>query len=278
MRSREPGEKPMNPPALKRQRLDQLLFERKLAESRERAQALILAGRVEAEGRRAAKPGERVDPSARLVVFGPDHPYVGRGGVKLAGALDCFGVDPRERVALDVGASTGGFTDCLLQRGARRVYALDVGAGQLHYRLRQDPRVVIMERRNVRHLRGSDLPERVSLAVVDVSFISLRLVLAPLLPLLEPGADLLPMVKPQFEVGRREVGKGGIVRETGLRRRAIGEILSFGISLGLSAVNFCASSLPGTEGNREYFLHFRNGGPPADPQFLEQRMEEATSP
>ncbi|HEV8376122.1 MAG TPA: TlyA family RNA methyltransferase, partial [Candidatus Polarisedimenticolia bacterium] len=187
-----------SPPKQKRERLDQILVQRGLAESRERAQALILGGRVEVEGQRTNKAGTRIDPSARLVVFGPDHPYVGRGGVKLAGALDRFGIDPSLRVALDVGASTGGFTDCLLQRGASKIYALDVGAGQLHHRLRRDPRVLVLERVNARHLRPEDLPSHVSLAVVDVSFISLRLVLAPLLPVLESGADLLTLVKPQF--------------------------------------------------------------------------------
>jgi len=267
-----------SPPKQKRERLDQILVQRGLAESRERAQALILGGRVEVEGQRTNKAGTRIDPSARLVVFGPDHPYVGRGGVKLAGALDRFGIDPSLRVALDVGASTGGFTDCLLQRGASKIYALDVGAGQLHHRLRRDPRVLVLERVNARHLRPEDLPSHVSLAVVDVSFISLRLVLAPLLPVLESGADLLTLVKPQFEVGRREVGKGGIVRDVELHRRVIGEILSFGTSLGLRAVNVCASPLPGTEGNREFFLHFRNGGAASDPRLLEERMAESLLP
>jgi 23S rRNA (cytidine1920-2'-O)/16S rRNA (cytidine1409-2'-O)-methyltransferase len=267
-----------SPPKQKRERLDQILVERGLAESRERAQALVLGARVEVEGRRAEKPGTRIDPSSRLVVLGPDHPYVGRGGVKLAGALDRFGIDPSRRVALDVGASTGGFTDCLLQRGAARIYALDVGSGQLHARLRGDPRVVVLERRNARHLHADDLPSRVSLAVVDVSFISLRLVLPPLLAVLEMDADLVALVKPQFEVGRREVGKGGIVRDAELHRRVIGEILSFGTSLGLRPVSVCASPLPGTEGNREFFIHFRNGGVATDPRLLEERMTECLLP
>jgi 23S rRNA (cytidine1920-2'-O)/16S rRNA (cytidine1409-2'-O)-methyltransferase len=265
-------------PPSEKLRLDQLLLERGLAESRERAQALILAGRVEVEGKRAVKAGDKIDSSSRLVVLGPDHPFVGRGGVKLAGALDRFGIEPADRVALDVGASTGGFTDCLLQRGARRVYALDVGTGQLHARLRVDPRVVLLESVNARHLQATDLPESVSLISVDVSFISLRLILPALVPLMGTAADLIALVKPQFEVGRREVGKGGIVRDTRLHRRVINEILSLGASVGLSAVNLCGSPLPGTEGNREYFLHFRTGEPGMDSSLLEKRLAEAILP
>jgi len=261
-----------------RQRLDLLLVDLGLAESRERAQALILAGQVEVDGRRAVKAGDRVDPSSRLRVLGPDHPYVGRGGVKLAGALDRFGVDPRDRIALDVGASTGGFTDCLLQRGARRVYALDVGFGQIHYRLRKDPRVVVMEKINARNLTAGMIPEPVSLATVDVSFISLRLVLPPLAKLLAEATDLLALVKPQFEVGRREVGKGGIVRDPELHRRVIAEILSAGEALGLRPRGVCLSPLPGTEGNREYFLHFRTGGPACTVPDLEKSIQEAIAP
>ena len=265
-------------PAAARQRLDLLLVDQGLAESRERAQALILAGLVEVDGRRAVKAGDRVDPSSRLRVLGPDHPYVGRGGVKLAGALDRFGIDPRDRVALDVGASTGGFTDCLLQRGARRVYALDVGSGQIHYRLRRDPRVVVMEKINARNLTAGMIPEPVSLATVDVSFISLRLILPPLVKLLEEEADLLALVKPQFEVGRREVGRGGIVRDPELHRRVIAEILSAGEALGLRPRDVCLSPLPGTEGNREYFLHFRTGGPARTAPDLENSIQEAIAP
>lgn len=261
-----------------RQRLDLLLVDRGLAESRERAQALILAGQVEVDGRKAVKAGDRVDPSSSLRVLGPDHPYVGRGGVKLAGALDRFGVDPRDRIALDVGASTGGFTDCLLQRGARRVYALDVGSGQIHYRLRKDPRVVVMEKINARNLVPGMIPEPVSLATVDVSFISLRLVLPSLAKLLPEVADLLALVKPQFEVGRREVGKGGIVRDPELHRRVIAEILSAGEAQGLRPRGVCLSPLPGAEGNREYFLHFRTGGPALAAPDLENSIQEAIAP
>jgi 23S rRNA (cytidine1920-2'-O)/16S rRNA (cytidine1409-2'-O)-methyltransferase len=265
-------------PVARKQRLDLLLVERGLAPSRERAQALILAGRVQVAGRPAVKAGERVDAAARLVVSGPDHPYVGRGGVKLAGALDRFRIDPAGRVALDVGASTGGFTDCLLQRGAARVYALDVGPGQLHYKLAKDPRVVILERLNARNLKPGDIPEPVSLLTVDVSFISLRLVLPPLASLARPDMDLLALVKPQFEVGRREVGKGGIVRDPELHRRVIHEILGTAVAQGLTPRNVCASALPGAEGNREYFLHFRRGGEVLPPAQLEELLTQALSP
>ncbi len=264
-------------PQTRRRRLDLLLVSLGLAESREHAQALVMGGWVEVDGRRASKSGEAIRPEARVVVLRPEHPFVGRGGVKLAGALDRFGIDPTDRVALDVGASTGGFTDCLLQRGARRVYALDVGSGQLHFRLRRDPRVVVLEKVNARNLRTGALPERVSLAVVDVSFISLRLVLPPLNDLLEEKADVLPLVKPQFEVGRREVGKGGIVRDRGLHRRVLGEIASLGPARGWSVRDVCASPLPGAEGNLEYFIHFRTEGPGLELRQIAARIEEATA-
>ena len=269
----------VKPSGGKRGRLDLLLVARGLAESRERAQALILAGLVEVDGKRVSKAGEGVRSEARLLVTGPDHPYVGRGGVKLAGALDRFGIDPSGRIALDVGASTGGFTDCLLQRGAARVYSLDVGSGQLHDRLRRDPRVLVLDRLNARNLRPDALPGRVSLATVDVSFISLRLILPPVLALLDgtDAADLVPLVKPQFEVGRREVGKGGIVRDRGLHRRVVGEILSLGLGLGLAVRDLCVSPLPGAEGNREYFVHFGTRSPSLDPREVAARIEEATA-
>jgi 23S rRNA (cytidine1920-2'-O)/16S rRNA (cytidine1409-2'-O)-methyltransferase len=258
-----------------RRRLDLLLVERGFAESREKAQALVLAGLVEVDGRREVKSGDRVDPSCRLEVLRAEHPFVGRGGVKLAGALDCFGIDPRDRVALDVGASTGGFTDCLLQRGARRVYALDVGRGQIHERLRRDARVVVMERINARSLSKGQIPEAVSLATLDVSFISLRLILGPVATALQQEADLVALVKPQFEVGRREVDKGGIVRDLELHRRVIAEILSAGVAAALHPRGVCRSPLPGAEGNQEYFLHFRSGLPPGETPDLARRIQEA---
>jgi 23S rRNA (cytidine1920-2'-O)/16S rRNA (cytidine1409-2'-O)-methyltransferase len=230
------------------------MVDRGLAPSRERAQALILAGRVLVDGRPAGKAGTLVPDEAPVVVTSPDHPFVGRGGVKLDGALERLGIEAAGRVALDVGASTGGFTDCLLRRGARRVYALDVGTGQLDWSLRQDARVVVMERVNARHLQPGDLPEAIELAVVDVSFISLRLVLPPLRPLLAPGGRVVALVKPQFEVGRDDVGRGGIVRDPALHRRAIQAVAEAAVAAGFALSGGCPSPLPGAEGNVEFFL------------------------
>lgn len=247
--------------ARRKTRLDRLVVERGLAPSRERAQALILAGRVTVDGRPAGKPGGTIPDDAAVALVEPDHPYVGRGGLKLEGALARLGVDPSGLVALDVGASTGGFTDCLLKRGARRVYALDVGAGQLDWSLRHDPRVVVMEGLNARHLRPDDLPETVDLAVVDVSFISLRLVLPALLPLVKEDGTVLALVKPQFEVGRRDVGRGGIVRDPALHVAAVASVAQAARAAGYALRGGCRSPLPGAEGNVEFFLALATGSP-----------------
>ena len=244
-------------PVTRRLRLDLLLVERGLAPTREKAQALILAGLVEVEGRRAEKAGTAVPADARLTAVGPPHPYVSRGGVKLAAALDAFGIDPSGLVCLDVGASTGGFTDCLLQRGASRVYAVDVGRGQLDARLRADARVVVRERVNARRLSEADVPEKVDLAVVDVSFISLRLVLPSVVARVRPGGRAVVLVKPQFEAGRREVPRGGVVRSEATRRRVVAEIESLAAELGLSALGSIASPILGARGNAEFLLGFR---------------------
>lgn len=245
-----------------RVRLDRLLFERGLAPSRERAQALVLAGVVRVAGRPAVKPGTPVAPEAAVEVVAKDHPFVGRGGVKLEGSLSTLRIDVASRVALDIGSSTGGFTDCLLKRGARRVYALDVGRGLLDWSLRQDARVVPLEGRNARHLSPGDLPEPVDLAVIDVSFISLRLILPPLPPLLAPGADVLALVKPQFEVGRGETGKGGIVRDPAKHLAALRSVAAAAARAGFAVRDGCASPITGAEGNREFFLRLdpRAGG------------------
>lgn len=238
-----------------RERLDRLLVARGLAPSRERAQALIMAGAVRVDGRPSGKPGTLVGPEAQVEIVGADHPFVGRGGVKLDGALNALRVDVQGRTALDIGASTGGFTDCLLKRGAARVYALDVGRGLLDWSLRQDPRVVPLEGKNARYLVPGDLPGRVDVAVADVSFISLRLILAPLPPVLEPGADVVALVKPQFEVGKGEVGKGGIVRDPGKHLSALRSVVSAASALGFGVRGACPSPITGAEGNREFFLH-----------------------
>ena len=238
-------------------RLDLVLVARGLAPTRERAQALILAGRVAVDGRPAVKAGQAVADDAEIAVAEPPHPYVSRGGVKLAAALDAWGIDPAGRTALDVGASTGGFTDCLLQRGAVRVYAVDVGYGQLDAKLRADPRVVVREKVNARSLSERDVPEPVDLAVVDVSFISLRLVLPAVAARVAPGGSIVALVKPQFEAGRKEVPRGGVVRSEETRRRVVREIEEAGRALGLEVLGVVASPIAGARGNAEFLLGFR---------------------
>ena len=247
-----------------KRRLDQLLHERGLAETRRRAQSLILAGLVRVDGRRVEKPGTRISEDLPVVVLGPEHPYVGRGGVKLEGALASFRIEVGGRICLDVGASTGGFTDCLLQHGAARVYSVDVGRGQLDWGLRKDPRVVPVEGCNARYLSRRDIPASLDLVTVDVSFISLRKILPPLLTL-DLRGPILPLVKPQFEVGRGEVGKGGIVRKTALQRRVLTEIADFCSGIGLGVAGVMESPLTGARGNREFFLNLIPAATPGDP-------------
>ncbi|MBI5816054.1 MAG: TlyA family RNA methyltransferase [Nitrospinae bacterium] len=210
-----------------KKRLDILLTERHLAESRQRAQALIMAGLVTVEGVLAAKAGALVDEEAAIEIKGKDHPYVSRGGVKLAHALDFFHINVEGFVCLDIGASTGGFTDCLLQRGAAKVYAVDVGENQLDYKLRSDPRVVCMEKLNAREFSPGMIPDMVDMIVSDVSFISLRLAIPPALPALKPGGFAVLLVKPQFEAGRENVGKGGIVRDEKVRQKVLEDVRTF---------------------------------------------------
>jgi 23S rRNA (cytidine1920-2'-O)/16S rRNA (cytidine1409-2'-O)-methyltransferase len=215
---------------------------------------MILAGIVEVAGRVVDKAGALVEP-ADVVLRGEDHPYVSRGALKLVHALDRFAIDPTGATAVDVGASTGGFTDVLLRRGARRVYAIDVGYGQLAWTLRQDPRVVVLERENIRHLDPSRIPEKADLAVVDVSFISLTLVLPRITALLAPGRPIVALVKPQFEVGKGEVGKGGVVRDEAKRRGAVAKIVTFAATSGLAVRGETESPILGPAGNVEYLLH-----------------------
>jgi 23S rRNA (cytidine1920-2'-O)/16S rRNA (cytidine1409-2'-O)-methyltransferase len=255
-------------------RLDQLLVDRGLAETRSKAQALVLAGKVRVgdgdAARRDHKPGDQLDPDAGLTVDQPD-PYVSRGGHKLAAALDAFGIDPGGRVALDVGASTGGFTDVLLQRGARHVYALDVGRGQLAESLRRDPRVTSMERTNARNLTAAMLPERIDLAVIDVSFISLDRILGPVTTTLVPKADIVVLVKPQFEAGKGRTDKG-VVRDPAIHREVLERVLAAaqqGDGLGTRAL--IASPILGPDGNREFLAHLAPGPGCAD---LPERISE----
>ncbi|HZB25185.1 MAG TPA: TlyA family RNA methyltransferase [Vicinamibacterales bacterium] len=243
-----------------RTRLDALLVERQLAASRERARALILAGQVRVDGRPVTKAGTAVDPAADVALDTPDHPYVGRGALKLAHALDAFGIAVEGRRALDIGASTGGFTEVLLERGAALVVALDVGRNQLAWKLRRDPRVAVRERVNARALTAEHLPAGATpleLVTIDVSFISLRHVLQPLPPLLAPGADVVALVKPQFEAGRAEVAAGGIVRDEAVHARVIEEVAAAALGLGLSRAGLTESPITGMEGNREFLLHLR---------------------
>ena len=237
-----------------RQRIDRYLVACGLAPSRERARALVLAGAVRVNRRRVDKPGSPVRPGDRVEVRGGE-PYVSRGGRKLEAALDCFGVEVEGKTVLDVGASTGGFTDCLLQRGAARVWAVDVGYGQLAWSLRTDPRVTVLERTNIRHVRPEEIPVRFDLATVDVSFISLRLVLPVVRRLLAPGADVVALVKPQFEAGRGRVGKGGVVRDPEVQREAVETVARAAAGVGLGRRGAVASPLLGPKGNREFFLH-----------------------
>jgi 23S rRNA (cytidine1920-2'-O)/16S rRNA (cytidine1409-2'-O)-methyltransferase len=241
---------------MKKKRLDVLLVERGLIESRERGKGLIMAGQVLVDGQVVDKPGMQV-PGGVEIRLRAKPPYVSRGGLKLEAALDSFTIQVAGAVAADVGASTGGFTDCLLQRGASKVYALDVGYGQLAWRLRQHPRVVVMDRVNVRHLES--LPEPIDLATVDVSFISLTLVLPSVTGWLKPVGDIIALIKPQFEAGRAEVGKGGVVKDPEVHRAVLGNILGWALDHGLTVRGLMASPLKGPAGNVEFLSHLSKG-------------------
>jgi 23S rRNA (cytidine1920-2'-O)/16S rRNA (cytidine1409-2'-O)-methyltransferase len=240
-------------------RLDVLLVERGLATSRERAQAMLLAGQVRVNDVKMEKAGSQVATDARIEIAGETLRYASRGGLKLEGAIEDFGVDPRDRVCLDIGSSTGGFTDCLLQRGARKVYAVDVSIDQLDWKLRQDSRVVRIER-NARYLRAEDVGESPSLIVMDVAFISVTKILPALVAIAPPNTEFLILIKPQFELEKREVGKGGIVRDTALREKAVDRVQTVAAEAGLEILGVQPSHLAGAEGNQEYFLHARRRG------------------
>ena len=237
-----------------RTRLDKLVVEHGLAPTREKAQALILAGQILVNGQPATKAGAAVAADARLELVGEPQRYVSRGGLKLEGALADFGVDPGGKVCLDIGASTGGFTDCLLQHGAARVYAVDVGKGQLDWKLRQDSRVLVREGLNARYLKPADLGEPVELVTMDVAFISVEKILPAAVACARPGALFLVLIKPQFELSRGQVGKGGIVRDPALHQQAIEKVRRAAAALGLEGIEVRESRLPGAEGNREFFL------------------------
>ncbi|MEJ2717257.1 MAG: TlyA family RNA methyltransferase [Deltaproteobacteria bacterium] len=238
---------------MKKERLDMLLVKRGLASSRAKAQALIMSGKVLVEGRRVEKPGREFAPDASVLVK-QGIPYVSRGGLKLRAALDAFARNPSGLSMLDGGASTGGFTDCLLEMGAARIVAVDVGYGQLDWRLRNDPRVTVLERTNIRYLDPDNLPHPVDAAVLDLSFISLKLVLPGVRSFLPRAGWLIPLVKPQFEVGRHDVGKGGVVRDPEKRRHAVDAIKSFAEQAGFRVLGELESPVRGPKGNREFFL------------------------
>ena len=240
-----------------KERLDKLVLERGLAPSRERAKALIMAGQVVVDDHLADKAGLMVEVTATIRLKGEPLPYVSRGGLKLAQGLDLFAIDVQGLVALDVGASTGGFTDCLLQRGASRVIAVDVGYGQLAWKLREDPRVLSLEKTNIRHLEPETLPELPDLAVIDASFISLDKVLPPTLRLIKQGGTIVALIKPQFEVGRGQVGKGGVVRDEKKHQEVVATITALAQGLGLTVLGVCDSPILGPKGNKEFLIYLR---------------------
>ncbi|ETX07861.1 TlyA family RNA methyltransferase [Candidatus Entotheonella palauensis] len=257
-----------------RQRLDTLVHQRGLAPSRAQAQALILAGAITVDGRRITQAGTQVPATASLVCLKPANRYVSRGGDKLAAALDAFKPTICDLICLDIGASTGGFTDCLLQAGAKRVYAVDVGYGQLDWRLRNDDRVVVYERTNARYLQPQDLPERAHVLTIDVSFISLRLLLPTLVNLLEPHAEVITLIKPQFEVGKGQVGKGGVVRDPKLHYQALLDVLTAAQACGLGVRGGIVSPLLGPKGNREFLAHYGLGATARAPDALQALCHE----
>lgn len=246
----------------KKIRLDQLLVQQGLAESREKARAVIMSGEVFVNGQRLDKPGTNVPQDSVPELRGTSLRYVSRGGLKLEKALQVFPIDPAGRICLDCGASTGGFTDVLLQNGAAKVYSVDVGYGQLAWKLRQDPRVVNIERTNLRYLSREQVPESISLAVMDVSFISIRLILPAVKPFLEDGADFICLIKPQFEAGRSQVGKKGVVRDPAVHERVIEECLESAVNDGYTVHGLDYSPIRGPEGNIEFLCYLKNGGLP----------------
>jgi 23S rRNA (cytidine1920-2'-O)/16S rRNA (cytidine1409-2'-O)-methyltransferase len=241
-----------------KQRIDKLLVERGLAETRQKAQALIMAGQVLVDERKVEKPGAMVSAEAAVRLLGEPLRYASRGGLKLEGALDTFGIGVEGKVCLDIGASTGGFTDCLLQRGAARVYAVDVGAGQMDWRLRSDARVVLREKLNARYLSPQDIGEPVDFVCVDVSFISATLIVPRLPAVMKPGGEAVMLVKPQFEAGRGQVGKGGIVRDPELQAQAVEKVRAAAQAVGFRPAGVAPSPIAGMEGNQEFLLHLVN--------------------
>lgn len=239
-------------------RIDQLLYKRAITESREKARALILEGKVIVNGQKIDKPGTMVDENAEITICGETLPYVSRGGLKLEKALKEFSIDVKDKVAMDVGASTGGFTDCLIQHGAKKVYAVDVGYGQLAWKLRTDPRVIPIEKTNIRYIQKEKIPEKIDIVTVDVSFISLRLVIPKILEFLKPNGEIVALIKPQFEVGKCEVPRGGVIKDAEKREKIIKEMRNFFESLRLKVIGITQSPIPGQKGNIEYLIYALN--------------------
>ena len=238
-----------------KKRLDQLLIEKGFSVNRQRARGVIMAGLVRVNGNVIDKPGHSVNPAATIEILGPDHPYVSRGGVKLEAALQGFSLDVRGLTILDVGTSTGGFTDCLLQHGAKRVIAIDVGYGQLAWSLRRDPRVILLERTNIRHLATLPVQEDIDGVVIDTSFISLKLVVPATVKLLNKDSFILALIKPQFEAGKGRIAKGGIIRDTALHKEIVEDLLFFFTQSGLGVCGTLESPIKGAKGNREFFVY-----------------------
>ncbi len=240
---------------MKKERIDILLLKRGLTESRHRAQAIIMEGVVEVDGRRVDKPGRLIPMDSEIVIRRDPNPYVSRGGLKLEAALRHFKIDIRDRIMLDIGASTGGFTDCLIRHGASKVMAVDVGKGLIHWRLRNDPKVILFEGKNARSLRKEDLPYAPDGVVIDVSFISLKLIIPALYPIVKDSGFLLPLVKPQFEVGKKGLLKGGVVKDPKVHREILADIIDFCKEEGWNFIDSMESPLLGPKGNREFFIY-----------------------
>ncbi|HUL23578.1 MAG TPA: TlyA family RNA methyltransferase [Thermodesulfobacteriota bacterium] len=241
----------------KKDRIDRVLVERGMVPSREKARALVMAGKVTVDGKRIDKPGTQINGDAPLRLEERNSSYVSRGGEKIEGALKTFGIDPQGMTVMDVGASTGGFTDCILQKGAKKVYAVDVGYGQLAWKLQQDARVVNLERKNIRYLQPQEIEDEIDLILIDASFISVEKFLPHLLGFLKKRGSILSLIKPQFEVGKGEVGKGGVVRDKSLHEKVIARISAFSRGLGLTVLGVTESPLLGPKGNREFFIYLK---------------------
>ncbi len=238
-------------------RLDKILVDKGLVQSRERAQALIMEGKAFVDGITVTKAGAMVNVDAHIELKGEDIPYVSRGGLKLEAAIRHFNISMKEKIAMDVGSSTGGFTDCMLQNGAKRVYCIDVGYGQLAWKLRQDPRIVLIERTNIRYLERERIPDEIDIATIDVSFISLAKVIPNVLEFLKEDGEIIALIKPQFEVGKGEVGKGGVVRDEAKRLKAVDRVKENLESLGLQTIGVMQSPIPGQKGNIEYLIYMK---------------------